>query len=182
VLNCWLTRGFLLGLVIVLDGVARPSEVFAQDIPNKMFVLSENDEEFAKCGLTQSGIEAAGKASLRYNRIEILDKDEAYFLPHLYVVITPIVIGGELCVSSINVSVRQYDTYPDGFGKYYSGFYDFCSQAAILSGPNHASRVYESIRQQTDECLAGISKTGNASQVRTWVEAAGAAPNAANER
>ncbi len=142
-------------VAIGLCVLALSSAASAQSVPSELRVLVEKpDEDGVACGITESGIVAAARAAMRYNRVA---ESTDWNAPTLYVSVTS--LGRPSCATMVNFQIFTFgfeDNLP-GVGPISSNR-EFCGKGELLMGSSMGQRVSDSVKGLVDRCLSEISE------------------------
>jgi hypothetical protein len=127
----------------------------AQPIQN-VYVFAENaDEDFIKCNLSNEGLLASARSTLRYNRIsnaEIGSSDLS-----LYIRATVLPAGQGFCATYVHLEFYKMSPINIPKGRLW-GSHVLCGKGSLTTASiqNTQTRLNDSVRSLTDKCITEI--------------------------
>lgn len=151
-------RHIFMFFFLALFALPLPAAAGEAEVPNKMQVLvSELDETDIACGLDTLGMEAAAKAAMRFNRIEIETLGQTD-IPILGIRTLSLKVG-DICVTQIGLAVYQSGIayFPQNEG-WIDGLLALSTREVILSTSSrsgeHRDRVNATVKSSLDEVFS----------------------------
>lgn len=114
-------------------------------------------EQITDCGLSTDSVTAALAGTMRYNRINVVEKWGSVVLYHQVTAMN--VSGG--CAASVRVDFRVYEhVFVRNLNKKIMSSAVLCGSLELLTGPTHniQRRVNDSAKDIAQQCLLKISK------------------------
>ena len=125
----------------------------ANAAPTPMAILVENaTEDLKTCGVETVDAMNAVKASLRYNRVQIIEMN--YNTPFVYVTFTGGPIEGA-CVVWVEVRFQTIEMVQFGDSQF-AGRAVVCSEGTLLKGNQMRTRVADEIKRYIDTCMSKV--------------------------
>jgi hypothetical protein len=137
----------ILGIVIC--------SVNAQPIQNVYVFAESADEDFNKCSLSNEGLLASARSTLRYNRISSADVGNSDVAFYINAAVLP--AGSGYCASQISIEIYKHAPINIQKGRIW-GSHVLCrkSHLSVYAIPNIQFRLNELVRSMSERCITEI--------------------------
>lgn len=145
----------VLSLVAVLASSALISgQAMAATVPDKMKLVVETLHAAAQnCGVTEEGIKASARSSMRYNRISETDT-----MPYIYIQVTTMILPNGLCIYALNTEIISYTvSKPKGMKETLHNRVVLGSNSRVMTRlKNDNGGLYDAIKAGIDSSISEI--------------------------
>jgi len=133
--------------------------VNAQERPTLQVLVEEPDEDARACGINKSTLESLAFLTLRNNGVQPIDQ---YGEVYLYIAVTVIRLGTELCIASDKAEVFTFvplsESSAGGFKGRRRAEKQLCNSSGVISGRRgtFTTELSNSVEQRIKVCLGKL--------------------------